>query len=189
MTTTEARGDSPIARVESILRVWDPIGVRPGVEAPASEYDSYAPAIVAMVAGGASSEEVAVHLGRISTEKMGLSGRPGRDLEIARAIVGAVRSTAAPWPPSLHDASLLEVRFDWVAGEVALRFRTAGPVEVVLAVTEVSALLAPRGEAWGRSASVLTTRFIDDDPDLGLVVEMQSGDALVVSGKVRRTPA
>jgi hypothetical protein len=53
------RGGSPLARVEALLREWDPIGVRPGVVAPAGEYDSYAPAIVSLVEDGASAEDIA----------------------------------------------------------------------------------------------------------------------------------
>jgi hypothetical protein len=65
-------------------------------------------------------------------------------------------------------------------GGGALRFRVAAAAEVVLVVTEVAELLVPRREVWGRSTSVLTTRFVDDNPDAGLIVEMQSGDVLVV---------
>ena len=58
--------------------------------------------------------------------------------------------------------------------------------EAVVVVSEVAEILILRRQEWGRSASVLTTRFVDDDPDAGLIVEMQSGDVLVVRGRVRR---
>lgn len=187
--TNKDRGGSPLAQVKALLREWDPIGVRPGVDAPANEYDSYAPAIVALVESGASAEDLAEHLGRVSTARMGLGARPARDLAVASAIVAAVKPTTSPWPPSMHDASLLEVRLDWSTGEAVLRFRVGPRMERLLVVREVTELVVPRREEWGRSMSVLTTSFLDDDPKHGLAVEMQSGDVLIVRGKVERDHA
>ncbi len=58
--------------VEEILRRWDPIGVQPGVVAPADEYDSYAPDIVSMVGNGCTVEEIASRLEFLAVETMGL---------------------------------------------------------------------------------------------------------------------
>jgi len=146
MTSEEARDGSPIARVEALLREWDPIGVRPGVDAPANEYDSNAPTIVAMVTAGASSGELAEHLGKLSAVRMGLWARPAWDLEIAGAIVAALELPPTPWPPSLHDASLVSICLDWITGEAVLRFRVAAAAEAVVLVREVSELVVPRRE-------------------------------------------
>jgi hypothetical protein len=162
--------------------------VRPGVDAPADEYDSYAPTILAMVTAGASAGELAEHLGKLSAVTMGLWARPARDLEIASAIVATLESPPASSPPSLHDASLLSVRLDWITGEVVLHFRVSA-ADALVVVTEAVELVIPRREDWGRSASALTTRFVDDNPDSGLIVEMQSGDVLVVRGKVCSVPS
>lgn len=86
----------------------------------------------------------------------------------------------------MHDASLLEVRLDWGTGEAVLRFRVGPGMERLLVVREVAELVVPRREEWGRSMSVLTTSFVDDDPKHGLAVEMQSGDVLIVRGEVER---
>ena len=51
-----------IAAVEILLRLWDPIGVKPGIFAPVDEYNSYAPHIVSMVKGGCTFEELVAHL-------------------------------------------------------------------------------------------------------------------------------
>lgn len=61
-----------IALVQAILRRWDPIGVEPGVVAPADEYDSYAPHIVSLVKGGCTTEELASHLEHLGSQTMGL---------------------------------------------------------------------------------------------------------------------
>ena len=73
-------------RVGEILHyLWDPIGV---CEYPETrdEYDGYLPQLVGMLARGASQEEVAERLTKISTETMGMAdtseGRK-RDSEIA----------------------------------------------------------------------------------------------------------
>ena len=81
--------------VESILRRWDPINVQPGVEAPADEYDSYAPHIVSMVKGGCTVEVLASHLERIASDTMGLgpssSLSQARSRQIAAEIVASVQ--------------------------------------------------------------------------------------------------
>ena len=61
-----------VAKVQEILRRWDPIGVQPGELAPADEYDSYAPHIVSMVAQGCSREQLGAHLETIRTEAIGV---------------------------------------------------------------------------------------------------------------------
>ena len=53
--TRKRQATEQIRAVEAVLRRWDPIGVEPGISGPADEYDSYAPHIVSMVLGGASS--------------------------------------------------------------------------------------------------------------------------------------
>jgi hypothetical protein len=61
-----------IRSVERILRDWDPIGVQPGVAAPADEYDSYAPHIVSLVRSGCTACMLTVHLESLCVEVMGL---------------------------------------------------------------------------------------------------------------------
>jgi hypothetical protein len=84
-----------IQLVEDILRRWDPIGVEPGTEAPADEYDSYAPHIVSMVKGGCTAEALAAHLEHLAVENMGLgsSSKASRahSLEFAAQIVGSLQ--------------------------------------------------------------------------------------------------
>ena len=88
-----------IRAVEAILRRWDPIGVEPGVVAPADEYDSYAPHIVSMVDSGGSVADVTVHLGKLATENMGLGEIPqvAHDQPFAEEIVRALRGSV-PYP-------------------------------------------------------------------------------------------
>ncbi len=84
------KGRRALHVVEEILRRWDPIGVRPGVLAPADEYDSYAGAILALVAGGASVRELAEYLAKIRGEMMELAPDSERDLATAREIIAAL---------------------------------------------------------------------------------------------------
>jgi hypothetical protein len=81
--------------VQSVLRRWDPIGVRPGRRAPANEYDSYAPYLVSMARNGCTLEEITAHLEALASETMGRG--PGteqskeRSCKFAAEIIEAVR--------------------------------------------------------------------------------------------------
>lgn len=81
--------------VQAILRGWDPIGVEPGVAAPADEYDSYAPHIVSMIRAGCTTEALASHLEHLSSETMGLGPSNSLSLSNSRSfaaeIVASVR--------------------------------------------------------------------------------------------------
>ncbi len=77
--------------VEEILRSWDPIGVEPGKNWPADEYDRYAPTIVSMVAAGCSVDDLARHLGEVVTDSIGLGSVPEPEHGVAREILAALR--------------------------------------------------------------------------------------------------
>src|SRR5437016_2716387 len=67
------RYDVLAARVGEILHyVWDPIGV---VRYPQArdEYDNYVPQVVEMLLQEKTADDIAMHLSRIETERMGLS--------------------------------------------------------------------------------------------------------------------
>ncbi|HRP08119.1 MAG TPA: hypothetical protein PLL69_06480 [Gemmatimonadales bacterium] len=81
-----------VAKVQAILRRWDPLGIRPGQLGPADEYDSYAPHIVSVVARGCSREQLCTHLGTLSTDTFGVSAARELDWQIAGEILVAVRS-------------------------------------------------------------------------------------------------
>jgi len=78
---------SSIHAVEAVLRAWDPIGAAPGEFAPADEYDSYAPHIVSILAGGGSVEELANHLEHIRTVTIGLPADRDRDMDWAGKLI------------------------------------------------------------------------------------------------------
>jgi hypothetical protein len=75
------------------LRRWDPIGVEPGKVAPADEYDSYAPHMVSMVDGGCTVEELASHLGDLSSETLGVGSNLKKNATFAAQIVEVLRPT------------------------------------------------------------------------------------------------
>lgn len=83
-----------VAKVQEILRRWDPIGVQPGELAPADEYDSYAPHIVTMVAQGCSREQLGAHLETIRIEAIGVEAHRLKDWEIAGEIIETIRGRA-----------------------------------------------------------------------------------------------
>ena len=80
-----------IRLVEEILRRWDPIGVEPGKSAPADEYDSYAPHVVSMVAAGCTVEELASHLGNLSSARMGVGSNLKANATYAAQIIAVLR--------------------------------------------------------------------------------------------------
>ena len=80
-----------IRAVEEILRRWDPIGVEPGLIAPADEYDTYAPYIVSMVDGGCSVETLAAHLEHLTVSVIGVHAEYDVSFEFAEEIVTALR--------------------------------------------------------------------------------------------------
>lgn len=76
--------------MEAFLREWDPIGVIPTLlkdGLPPNEYDSYAPQVHQMLADGCSAESIALSLGLIRTQSMGLPSLPASDLAVARRMV------------------------------------------------------------------------------------------------------
>jgi hypothetical protein len=87
-----------IRRVEEILRRWDPIGVQPGTVAPADEYDSYAPHIVSMVEGGCTVEELASHLGDVSSKTIGV----GSNLKVIATFAAQIIEVLRPSNTSLE---------------------------------------------------------------------------------------
>ena len=76
--------------IEEILRRWDPIGVHPGEIAPADEYDSYAPHIVALVNQRCSVKDLARHLESVRTQTIGVGRDYAKDRKIALELIGAL---------------------------------------------------------------------------------------------------
>jgi hypothetical protein len=86
------RAMAQVRAVERILRTWDPINVSPGVEAPADEYDSYAPRILSMIKSGCTQDELASHLEHLASEVMGLGGSSrSHSLEFAGKLISELR--------------------------------------------------------------------------------------------------
>lgn len=79
----------------------------------------------------------------------------------------------------LHDATLLAIRFDWVARSCTFEFAGApGLIEpFVVEFSNVSELVVPATDAWGPSASVLEVKDLGSG---GYHFAMQSGDTIRV---------
>lgn len=82
-----------IRAVEAVLRLWDPIGAEPGISGPSDEYDGYAPHIVTIALAGASSHDIALHLGKLRTQSIGLSEDRASDEIFALQVINALQ----PW--------------------------------------------------------------------------------------------
>ncbi len=96
-----------------------------------------------------------------------------------------MNSALAPNPnlPNLHDAILESIEVDWPDGTATLRFRPVDPASpVVLLFAGLAEIHVPHDEPWGPSISVNTIEYVDsgDPDDLGLRVEMQSGDCITL---------
>jgi len=73
--------------VDEVLHyLWDPIGVANVPEAR-DEYYGYLPGVFALLKDGGNEDEIARHLGAISTERMGLSANVDHDRTIARHLL------------------------------------------------------------------------------------------------------
>ena len=90
-----------IRAAQHILRLWDPIGVEPGREAPADEYDSYAPHIVSMVRSGCTTEDLTSHLDHLATEIMGLGpsnpASRAHSMKFAVLVIESLRPSNIRW--------------------------------------------------------------------------------------------
>ncbi|MGD9572854.1 MAG: hypothetical protein AB7V62_13265 [Thermoleophilia bacterium] len=71
---------------EILYWTWDPIGVSWHGDAR-DEYDSYAPGLRALIAGGAGAGEVAAHLERLEREAIELTTSPERRTEVAERLL------------------------------------------------------------------------------------------------------
>ena len=88
--------ESAIRRV--LMEKWDPIGVSDEPQA-ADEYDSYIWGIYGLLKRGAEDKEIATHLLKIETERMGLTDTQGRPLSHSHArdeAVAALRRLRIP---------------------------------------------------------------------------------------------
>ena len=85
------RAKEDLDSVCSILRRWDPIGVRPGPgenEGPMDEYDSYAPGILRLLLDGRDLVRITSHLANIRTVSIGLPEDHASDEAIAQELLG-----------------------------------------------------------------------------------------------------
>jgi hypothetical protein len=81
--------------VDEVLHyIWDPIGVS-GVPEARDEYQGYLPQVFKLVRERQSEETIANYLGTIATERMGLSERKERDLEVAQLLLN--------WQSVIHE--------------------------------------------------------------------------------------
>ena len=71
---------------DTLLRCWDPIGVRDNPDA-CNEYDSYIAAIAEMLLADADQYSLGRHLTKIEHSSMGLPGNPPRCDRAARALL------------------------------------------------------------------------------------------------------
>ena len=82
----------------------------------------------------------------------------------------------------LHDATFIDLRADWAAGDVALRFRTA-TAELTIRGVRATRLDWTRRLPWGESVSVNEVTgptALPKGSGWRFEVEMQTGDTLIL---------
>jgi hypothetical protein len=87
-----------------------------------------------------------------------------------------------PSVPNLHDATLIDLHFEWELGECVLRFAgspfgPSGPFQLRWA--DVSDFRLSRRFDWGPSVSVM--KLVQSGTN-AWVIEMQTGDKIVITG-------
>ena len=76
-----------LTRVNEVLHyIWDPIGVR-GEPNARDEYDSYVSGVCSLLHDGATADQIATHLDKIATERMGLSSNMNHCHETAHKLL------------------------------------------------------------------------------------------------------
>jgi hypothetical protein len=68
-----------------LMTDWDPIGVG-HLTGTQNEYDGYVADIYQLVSSGSTQREISVHLWKVATEDMGLSGDKQRTDAVARRL-------------------------------------------------------------------------------------------------------
>jgi hypothetical protein len=68
-----------------LMDVWDPIGIKDEPNAQ-GEYDGYLGGVYELLLSGAADENIADHLWRIATERMGLSPKKSDMADTVRAL-------------------------------------------------------------------------------------------------------
>ena len=71
-----------------LLEQWDPLGVNEHPEAE-DEYDSYIPGVIKLLLNGSTASAIAVHLGGIAVDIMGLASNSEHELKVAQALLSA----------------------------------------------------------------------------------------------------
>ena len=83
---------------------------------------------------------------------------------------------------NLHDAILLGIQLDWGTGLATVTLRTWDAGKVDILVRDCTSVVLPRQGPWGRSSSVSSVSFVNNDSTKGLTIAMQSGDTLEIHG-------
>ena len=86
--------------------------------------------------------------------------------------------------PNLHDATLIDLHFDWALGECVLRFAGSpyGPKgSFSLCWSDVRDFRISHRLEWGPSVSVL--EMTQSGVDLW-IIEMQTGDRIEIAGRL-----
>lgn len=104
-----------VTAVQEILRRFDPIGVRPGIDGPLDEYDTYAHELVSIADRGGCVDELRAALQRIVTEKIGLESNPEVELACAREIYAAHCATRVDRPADTTPTEFERSVFRWIA--------------------------------------------------------------------------
>ncbi len=96
-----------------------------------------------------------------------------------------MRTISEDLSPQLHDATIVTIVVDYATGvvTVGLRLSERGTPSAELKACGFTAVLLPRAEPWGHSASVNKAIVSDADDGVHLHLYLQSGDELAVHAR------
>ena len=80
----------------------------------------------------------------------------------------------------LHDATLINLKFNWKFGTVEIEFRSSRGPQVLIA-KGLTSLKCERSFPWGPSCSVNSVEAMEQDSCVFVSLEMQSGDVIALS--------
>jgi hypothetical protein len=86
------------------------------------------------------------------------------------------------WIDELHDVTLRSIVFEWKTAIVRIELAHGRTI----IVEGVTSLVAPRTEEWGPSDSILEGTLATEGDSITLTLHIQSGDDIVVGGRVAR---
>ncbi len=97
MTSREVRAKEIQRAIgEVLLRNWDPLGVKDEPQAQ-DEYDAYVGGVYHLIASGATAKQIAEHLVRVETDRLGYPDTDPQDADSVGEQTSAAERAVGVW--------------------------------------------------------------------------------------------